>query len=831
MTEVSGKNGFVRLHISLHGAVQGVGFRPFVYRLAVGMNLKGWVLNSSQGVFIEIEGGRESVDDFTSRLQREKPARAYIQGMETSFLDPVGFKEFEIKESEPGGVKSALVIPDIAICPECATEILDPANRRYLYPFTNCTNCGPRFSIMRALPYDRPNTTMAGFMMCEKCLAEYSDPSNRRFHAQPNACPDCGPHLELWDESGAVLESRSESLFKAAQAVRDGKIVALKGIGGFQLLADARNDEAVARLRERKHREEKPFALMFPAMAMVKQYCEVSGLEERLLSSPEGPIVLVRRLTLSRLTSVVSGNSGGKTLTRLSPSLAPRNPYLGVMLPYTPLHLILMRELGFPVVATSGNISEEPICIDEHEALERLGGIADLLLVHNRPIERQVDDSVVRVVSGRAQVIRRARGYAPFPVEVEGISDHSVLAVGGHLKNTIAVNAGDNVFISQHIGDLSTEGARRTFEKTVSDFQRLYEITPEIVVHDLHPDYSSSQFADQIPGHKLAVQHHFAHVAACMAENRLEGPVLGVSWDGTGLGDDRTIWGGEFLLVDGDSYERVATLRSFRLPGGETSIKEPRRTALGVLYEIFGDEAFELKNLPPVREFDAKSLSVLKKMLYSGFNSPVTTSAGRLFDAVSSILGIRQAVSFEGQGAMELEFAADGQRCEETYGFEIVRGEKQEGRSKKLEMGSRKSEAGNQMPEAERPGATCAVVDWRQMIREIVAEVSSGANAGLISVKFHNTLAEIIVEVANRIARDKVVLTGGCFQNRYLSERTVERLRVAGFKPYWHQLVPPNDGGISLGQMFVATRREREYWNDESMIDERSKWQKVRSQR
>ncbi len=789
MTDRSGIREDFRLHISLHGAVQGVGFRPFVYRLATEMGLNGWVLNSSQGVFIEVEGCRRELDSFVARLEEEKPPRAYIHGMETSFLDPVGFMEFKIQESNSDGEKSAFVLPDIAICPDCAAEIFDPGNRRYLYPFTNCTNCGPRFSIINSLPYDRANTTMAKFEMCDECKAEYDDPTDRRFHAQPNACPKCGPHLELWDNAGSVLAIRNAALLGAAEAIRAGRIVALKGIGGFQILVDAWNDDAVKRLRARKHREEKPLALMYPSLDHVKHDCEVSELEERLLLSPEAPIVLLgrKRRTIRRF----------ETFARLetpdiSESIARRNPYLGVMLPYTPLHHILMRELGFPIVATSGNISDEPICIDERETLYKLGKIADLLLVHDRPIERQVDDSVVRVVAGRMQIIRRARGYAPFPVEIQDseFKIQNCLAVGGHLKNTIAVSSGNNIFISQHIGDLSTVEAYRAFEKVNDDFQRLYEITPAIIAHDIHPDYLSTQFAAKAGGEKVGVQHHLAHVAACMAENALDGRVLGVSWDGTGYGEDGTIWGGEFLVTDGSSYDRAATFRPFRLPGGAASIKEPRRTAVGVLYEIFGDAVFEMTELPPVLAFDSGSLTLLKKMVKSGLNSPLTTSAGRLFDAVASISGIRHIVNFEGQGAMELEFASAGADTEEHYGFEIVGDRRQEMRDRKYFEPK-------------------LVIDWEKIIRGVLADLSDSIPVGVASAKFHNTLAEIIVDAAKHVDEEKVVLTGGCFQNKFLTERTVRRLTKEGFKVYWHQRVPPNDGGISLGQVFVALKRSK----------------------
>ena len=580
-----------RLKLAVRGAVQGVGFRPFIFRLATGLNLAGWVNNSSQGVFIEVEGPLPTLEKFLLRLEAEKPARSFIQSLEASWLDPAGYHRFEIRKSEAGGDKTALVLPDIATCPDCLREIFDPKNRRYRYPFTNCTHCGPRFSIIESLPYDRANTSMKQFAMCPQCRAEYDDPANRRFHAQPNACPVCGPQLELWDRSracksadGPSLSPRShergyEALLAAAQAVREGKIVAVKGLGGFHLLADARNDLAIRLLRERKHREEKPFALMFPSLAAIKTVCEVSPLEERLLGSPEAPIVLLRRL--STLDS------------QLSTSIASDNPYLGAMLPYTPLHHLLMAELNFPVVATSGNLSDEPICTDEREAWERLGGIADLFLVHNRPIVRHVDDSMVRVMLDRELVLRRARGYAPWPVSIPVAADvrrlkgqnkskpphvgcyKTILAVGAHLKNTVALSVGNQVFISQHIGDLETEQAHTAFRRVIADFEKLYDARPQVVAADLHPDYLSTKFANekvrssgfsrsgppeggtpsedpQAGGPRcLGVQHHIAHVLSCMAENELSPPILGVSWDGTGYGTRRHHLGRRILSRHG----------------------------------------------------------------------------------------------------------------------------------------------------------------------------------------------------------------------------------------------------------------------------------------
>lgn len=561
-----------------------------------------------------------------------------------------------------------------------------------------------------------------------------------------------------------------DALLQAAEAIRTGKIVALKGIGGFQLLVDARNDDAVRRLRARKHREEKPFALMFPSLQDLKNECDVSEMEERLLLSPEAPIVLLTR----RRTSTKSELSG------IADSVAPRNPYLGAMLPYSPLHHILMSVLSFPIVATSGNISDEPICTDEHQALVKLRDIADLFVVHDRPIERHVDDSVIRVMAGRAQMIRRARGYAPFPVDIATQVSRSVLAVGGHLKNSVAMNIGSNVFVSQHIGDLSTEEAFSGFRKVTADFQKLYDASPDIIVHDLHPDYLSTRFAKSFDKENLGVQHHFAHIASCMAENQLSGRLLGISWDGTGYGEDGTVWGGEFLLTDGIDYKRAATFRSFKLPGGSASVKEPRRTTLGLLYEIYGEGLFGLTDLEPVCAFSQHQISVLKVMLKSGLNSPVTTSVGRLFDAVSSILGIRQVVNFEGQGAMELEFAIGDILTDETYSYDI------------REMKSQEYFQADY------------VIDWNTTMRNIISEKCSGKPAGLISTKFHNTLAQIILDVAKRVGEAKVALSGGCFQNKYLTERAIGLLSENGFKPYWHQRIPPNDGGISLGQVFVA---------------------------
>ena len=764
MVQLAQKEGCIgtviqRMHIVIRGAVQGVGFRPFVYRIASEMKLQGWVLNSPQGVFIEAEGETAALEIFLLRIQNEKPAPSFIQSLEYTLLDPVPYTGFEIRSSELAGAKTALVLPDIATCPECLSEVLDPANRRYRYPFTNCTHCGPRFTIIESLPYDRPNTSMKSFRMCARCLEEYEDPKNRRFHAQPNACPACGPELQLWNPSGKTLSTRHDALLETAEALRNGKIAAIKGLGGFHLAVDARNQEAVENLRSKKHREEKPFALMYPSIDSIRSDCSVSQLEARLLTSPESPIVLLEGKHAHR--SVASG-------------VAPGNPYLGVMLPYTPLHHLLMREIGFPIVATSGNLSDEPICIDEEEALARLGGIADLFLVHNRPIVRHVDDSILRVILGRELVLRRARGYAPLPLQCEECAP-AVLAVGGHLKNTIAMTVGNNVFLSQHIGDLENREASEAFRRVISSFRNLYQTDPTCVVADMHPDYVSTRYARESGIPFISIQHHYAHVAACMAENQLDGPVLGVSWDGTGYGLDGTVWGGEFLLTDETAFRRAASFRKFRLPGSALAIKEPRRTALGVLYELMGEALFDQKDLLPLRAFSASEILILSRMLQKGINSPWSTSAGRLFDAVASLSGLRQLIKFEGQAAMELEFAIGSETTDESYPFAIL---------DRAEI----------------------VVDWEKLILAILEDVRNSISLARISKKFHNTLAEIVIAVARRTGEKRVVLTGGCFQNKALLERAVRRLEEEGFRPYWHQRVPPNDGGIALGQVFAASR-------------------------
>ncbi|MCW5981526.1 MAG: carbamoyltransferase HypF [Bryobacteraceae bacterium] len=710
-----------RIRATLCGAVQGVGFRPFVYRLATELGLNGWVLNSGAGLTVEVEGPRERAETFLRRLDLEKPPAAAVLTREVSYLAPAGFDGFEIRASDDAAEKTAGVLPDLATCAACRAELFDRADRRYRYPFTNCTNCGPRYTIVLDIPYDRPNTTMRGFTLCENCRREYTDPADRRFHAQPNACPVCGPRIGL-------------GIGEAARALEAGRILALKGIGGFQLLVDARDESVVERLRERKHREEKPFATMMPSLDIVKRYCRVSAEEEALLESPAAPITLLEP----------NGNPG------IASGVARSSPYLGVMLPYSPLHHLLMEAFPHPVVATSGNRSDEPIAIDNAEALDRLSGIADAFLLHDRPVARPCDDSVARLSRGRESVLRRARGYAPLPVRF-GRELPRVLAVGGHLKNTVAIAIGRQVFLSQHVGDLDTWEARRSFERAIEDLCRLYRFTPEIVACDLHPDYASTIWARASGLPVAGVQHHHAHVASCAAENGVEGAYLGVSWDGAGYGLDGVIWGGEFFLAHGGRFERIAHLRPFRLPGGEAAIREGWRSAASLQIQL----GLPCDCPPPIR-----------RMVERGINSPLTTSVGRLFDAVASLSGVARENRFEGQAAMQLERAIGGGATDEAYPL---------------------------------PGG-----DWEPLIRQVVEDVRRGADPGLISARFHNALAAWIVEAAAAAGVERIIMSGGVFQNRYLTERTAALLEASGHAVYTHQRVPANDGGIALGQAVLA---------------------------
>ncbi|MFN3873146.1 MAG: carbamoyltransferase HypF [Ignavibacterium sp.] len=758
-----------RVQILIQGAVQGVGFRPFIYKLANELSLKGIIANNVNGVIIDVEGNENTLNEFISRIKSDKPRNSVINSFTVKELLLNGYEDFQIIESESSGEPSAIILPDIAVCNECLTEMFDPENRRYLYPFINCTNCGPRFSIIESLPYDRPNTSMKIFEMCDKCREEYQNPLDRRFHAQPIACPDCGPQIQLLNQSGEIICERQNAITKTVALIRQGKIVALKGLGGFQLIANAGDDDAVKRLRERKHRDEKPFAVMFPSIEMIKQFCDISKTEEQILNSPESPIVLVKKknMTLHQTSAI-------------SELVAPKNPYLGVMLPYTPLHHLLMKEFGEPMIVTSGNISEEPMCIDESGAIERLSGIADYFLIHNRPIVRPVDDSVVRVVKDKLMILRRARGFSPMPISIRNAVEENFICVGGHLKNTISLKKGNEVFISQHIGDLENTEAEKYFRNTISDFKQMYKVKPEYYVHDWHPDYSSTKFCNQQNVKTISVQHHLAHIAACYEENKLDGKCFAVCWDGTGYGLDGTIWGGEFFIYDEYEFQHFAQFRQFRLPGGDAAARDTRRSLAGILYEIFGESIpFERLNLTHTK----KDLTIFIQMLKRNINCFTTSSAGRLFDAVSALLNICQKSTYEGQAAMMLEFIAD-KRINNYYYFDLLEKEK-------------------------------LMVDWQPMFEEIVIDLEQKLSASEISAKFHNTLVQIIISLAKRVSHSNVLLTGGCFQNVFLLERTIERLIEEGFVPHWNKLVPTNDGGISFGQAvfannFIRKSKQRE---------------------
>lgn len=748
----------VRLRAVIYGRVQGVGFRPFVYRTAMQLGLAGWVSNGPRGVVLEVEGDPAAVEAFRLRLG-SPPRHSLVERIDEESLPTAGYRGFEVRESGVSQASTALVLPDLATCGDCLGEVFDPADRRYRYPFTSCTSCGPRFGIIEALPYDRGRTTMRRFPPCEACRTEYDDPADRRFQHQANACPRCGPQVAFWDAAGRVLATRDDALPAAADALRRGEIVAVKGLGGFHLAVDARDASGVERLRRRKFRPEKPLAVMFPDLAAVERQCVVGDEERVLLRSDQAPIVLLRR------REKVDGSE------RIAPCVSPRNPHLGVVLPYTPLHHLLLAESGIPLVVTSGNRSEEPICTDEREAVERLRGIADTFLVHDRPIARPIDDSVACVALGRPLLLRAARGYAPVAVRLSAASPSRQMALGADQKCTLAVAVGEHVVVSQHLGDLESPAALAGFRRAASDFAGLFGGRPSQVVCDAHPDYRSGRMAEEMAAAPRVVQHHAAHVYACLADNELIPPALGVAWDGTGYGLDGTIWGGEFLHVSESGWRRAGRLRPFRLPGGERAVREPRRAALGLLYELLGDGAFDRLDLPTLAAFDAAELRLLRAALRGGIHCPATSSAGRWFDAAASLCGVRQRATFEGQAAMEFE-AAIGD-CPTVEAYSVLLGED----------GS---------------------LDWRPCAARLIEDVAAGLPVGLIAARFHNTLADGIVAVARRVGERRVLLCGGCFQNRALLERAVVRLEQAGFVAYWHRRLPPNDAAISLGQIAAA---------------------------
>ncbi|TDC47809.1 carbamoyltransferase HypF [Actinomadura sp. KC345] len=761
----------VRVGVRVEGVVQGVGFRPFVHGLATGLGLSGLVGNDAGGVFIEVEGAPETVGRFLDGLRADPPRLAVVERLTTRELDARGRDGFAIVRSDAAGERRALVSWDSATCDDCLRELRDPADRRHGYPFINCTNCGPRFTIVTDVPYDRPNTTMAGFAMCGPCAAEYADPADRRFHAQPLCCPACGPSLSLLPARPAspssptsppgrpstsaaasagsptgppVADAVADPLAAARAMLADGAVLAVKGVGGYHLAARAADADAVAALRSRKHREDKPFAVMVADLAAARAICLLDETEEALLTGPRRPIVLARRRPDAPLADAV----------------APGNEFVGLMLPYTPLHHLLVTE---PLVLTSGNVSDEPIAYQDRDARERLGGIADAFLLHDRPIQTRTDDSVVRAFRGRPLPVRRSRGYAPEPVPIA--RGRSVLACGAELKNTFCLTRDGRAFISHHIGDLENYETLRAYEEGIDHFRRLFDIAPELLAYDPHPEYLSTKYAlgQELP--LIAVQHHHAHIASCLADNRVDGPVIGVAFDGTGFGTDGTLWGGEFLVADLHGFERAGHLEPVPMPGGVAAIREPWRMAAA--YGVPDD-------LPVARR---PGWATVAAMAQRRVNAPLTSSMGRLFDAVAAVLGIRDRVNYEGQAAIELEQRADPSESA-AYRASIN-------------------------------GTGDFTVTGADLVGAVVADIDANVPVPLIAARFHNGVAALIVDAASRV-RDgtglgTVALSGGVFQNMLLLERAVSGLTAAGFDVLTHHRVPPNDGGISLGQAAVAT--------------------------
>jgi hydrogenase maturation protein HypF len=763
--EVTHKGGVmakVRAMIQIEGVVQGVGFRPFVYALAQRHVLTGWVLNDEKGVQIEVEGEGDRVTDFLSGIS-SPPLLAHVERQQVSYLPLAGYQGFEIRPSTSGDERLALISPDMTTCGDCRQELFDSQDRRFRYPFINCTNCGPRFTIIEDIPYDRAKTTMASFEMCAACSAEYHNPADRRFHAQPNACPACGPQVKLLDNTGTEVGG-VDPLRETLRLLKEGRIVAIKGLGGFHLACDAAQEAVVTLLRRRKYREDKPFALMCKDLEVIERMCVVDDGSRELLASKERPIVILPR----------------QTDNKVALSAAPGQGTLGVMLPYTPLHHLLLADGLASLVMTSGNRGDEPIAYRNAEALERLGTIADFFLVHNREIHTRCDDSVVKPFRGRPTFMRRARGFVPFPIRLQR-GGKSVLACGAEGKNTFCLTKGNYAFLSHHIGDLENYETMQSFEQGIDLMMRLFKIEPAAVVHDLHPDYLSTRYAlgyargREVP--RIGVQHHFAHALSCMAEYGLEGPVLAVVMDGTGYGGDETVWGGEFLEVTSMAYTRLGHLRSIPLPGGDKGAKEPWRMAAVYLDRIYG--RVEGVDIPFAKGFDLAAWSLLREAMQANINSPLCSSIGRLFDAVSALIGVRQCTNYEGQAAIELEqMARQGEQGE--YPFEI----------------------------AEEEGTGALILNPDPLIAAVVEDIKRKTDPAIIAARFHNAMAKAIARMATRMREatglSEIVLSGGVFQNHLLMGRAVDLLEKADFKAYIHRQVPANDGGIALGQALHA---------------------------
>jgi hydrogenase maturation protein HypF len=751
----------VARRLEVEGIVQGVGFRPFVFQLAKRLALKGDVANTSGGVTINLEGLSENIAAFCRDLTEKSPPLAYITEVAVHPKPLEGFADFSIVQSRAKAARSTLISPDVSICDDCLRELFNPSDRRYRYPFINCTNCGPRYTIIDDIPYDRPKTSMRHFTMCGLCQAEYDDPENRRFHAQPNACRVCGPHVSLYDNRRQPIDDLAP-IGKAAALLQEGRIIAVKGLGGFHLAADAENAEAVATLRKRKHREEKPFALMSIDLERIGSYAVIEPEDRSLLTTPQRPIVLLRK----KIPNTIAG------------AVSPRNNYFGVMLPYTPLHYLLLEAAGATraLVMTSGNLSEEPIAIDNDDAFERLSGIADYFLIHNREIYLRSDDSITRRTAGKTRFIRRSRGYIPRPVF---LNQHlpPILACGAELKNTVCLTKGNKAFVSQHIGDLENLATDKFFKMTVDHMKRILDVHPEAVAFDLHPDYLSTRYAEGLPAHvkKIQVQHHHAHIASCMAENKIDGPVIGLSFDGTGYGTDGTVWGGEVLVAGFGHFDRAAHLSCVAMPGSAAAIREPWRMGISYLYAAFGDRFRDL-DLPVLKDIDEKKIRIVTQMIDQQVNAPLTSSLGRLFDGVSAIVGVRHHVHHEGQAAMELEMIAD-REVDAAYPYEW---------------------------ESADPYRILTA----PIIQGVVRDMEKKTRPSVISRKFHNTVIRLFSDLCHIVRKDtgigSVALSGGVFQNDLLLSEMIPALEKRDFTVYTHQHVPTNDGGISLGQAMVA---------------------------
>ncbi len=773
-----------------------MGFRPFVFRLAEELGLAGWVLNDEHGVLAEVEGPSEAITALAARLRSEAPPLAEIESLSVSEAGPQGETEFKIVTSTRSGTPDAAISPDMATCADCLAELLDPSDRRHRYPFTNCTNCGPRFTIVTGVPYDRAATTMAGFEMCAACRVEYEDPRDRRFHAQPNACPDCGPLVRLADREGKVLphEPHADPIAAAASALRDEAIVAIKGLGGFHLACRADAENTVATLRARKHREDKAFALMVPSLDAANQLVALTAQEEALLQGRERPIVIARAHRTSRTPSrtVYSGTFGG-----VAGAVAPRSPDLGVMLPYSPLHHLLLADVGVPLVMTSGNVSDEPIAYEDGDALERLRPIADLFLLHDRPIHMRTDDSVLRSLDPKLRrkplLIRRSRGYAPRSLELPLAADPPVLATGAEQKSTFCVAKGKRAWVSHHIGDLENYETLSSFRSGIEHFKRMFAVEPARVAHDLHPEYLSTKYALDLEGvERIGVQHHHAHLAACLAEHGETGRAVGAIYDGTGYGPDETVWGGEILVGDLKGYERAGLLFPVRLAGGAAAVREPWRMACSWLVAATGEQVPAIPDALR-SEVDGEQWEAVCQLVATGLNSPLTTSIGRLFDAVAAICGIRANVSTEGQAAVELEGVSDPS---EPGILEIPL------------LGGVGEEASLYGTEGHRPPESTRILDARPAILALVAAVDAGVAPATLGSRFHNGLARAtataLTETAAEHGLTTTALSGGVFQNRLLLERTASRLRENGLNVLIPERLPPNDGGIAYGQAAVV---------------------------